>query len=120
MVTRGESTCHVFRSVARKACRAHGTILRKRLTVSSLEAALFFAAVLEAQHIHGVDYDLTLLVGPVAGTGLPDGEKTVFIAWQDPGQPWRGFDLSHVTDPFTENVARSSVAGITVSDLDKE
>jgi hypothetical protein len=110
-----------FPAGKRQLIRPHLEIIERRLTVSSLEAALLLAAVLEANHLHGVDYDLTLLVAPVEGTANPDREKTAFLAWREAGDPWRGVDMSRAsTAEFAANVAGASGRAGTLLDLASE
>jgi len=110
-----------FPAGERQRILPHALILDEKATVSSLEAALLLAAVLEAGHQHGVDPDLTLVVGPVEGSSNPDQEKTVFIAWRLAGQRWRGIDLRRASaEGYAANVSSSSGRVATLLDLSSE
>lgn len=110
-----------FPAGKRQVIRPHLCILKDRLTVSSLEAALLFAAVMEAQHIDGVDHKLKLLVAPVEGTADPDRKKTTYIAWQEAGRPWRAVDMSRANSvDFAENTLSASARVGTILNLNSE
>jgi TIR domain len=94
----------------RQRIRPHAEILGHQPppTISSLEAALLLAAVLEAQRLDAVEPLPVLVVAPVEGT--TGGKlKTAYLAWREAAQSWRALDMSRANQlDFSANVERGS------------
>lgn len=75
---------------------------------------------MNAKHKDGVDFSLSMVIGPNAeAAGVPD--KTAFIAWQEPGQPWRALDLRVAnSQSFAENLAMVSSQVNTIIEFNSE
>ena len=70
---------------------------------TSLEAALLYVAVLDARHVDGIDPDLILVVTPESDEG-DRKQKSVFLAWREPGG-WQAINLRRASSQvFDQNV----------------
>jgi len=110
-----------FPAGVRQRIRPHVNLLDDRENkASSLEAAMLFVAVMDADRKEGIEHQLVLIVAPVHGSPARD-RKTAFIAWRDAGGPWHAIDLRMANaQTFEENLDSATRTVVALSDSDPE
>ena len=97
-----------FPAGSRQKITPHFRVL-ERGSATSLEAALLFVSVYNAEFIHGVDPELHMLIAPLDPDDR-DSEKTAYVVWHDRPGSWRAIDMRRGSvEAFDENVAQASM-----------